>query len=230
MFAIGAAATNVSAQPSNFTINTSNMTAGSAVLNCANGRSLTMADINKGQTCSNTSPTPTPSASSNNTTVTPTPTPAVTKPTMTTYKDPQGRFTVSYPTNWTATPASNRFESPLVKFNSGVGPNAIIDIVTVQVPDPEVFATQIANTGLFQYTLFQNVECTKYKIDGQRACSLIFTKQADADLGTPGVAIMSVISYVRGNMYTIGFAAPQDRFDPELPTFEAMISSFKAGS
>ncbi|MDP9286899.1 MAG: hypothetical protein M3P08_01720 [Thermoproteota archaeon] len=71
IFAIGAAATNVNAQPSNFTINTSNMTAGSAVLNCANGRSLTMADINKGQTCSNTTPTVTPTPIVNNSTVTP---------------------------------------------------------------------------------------------------------------------------------------------------------------
>jgi hypothetical protein len=146
---------------------------------------------------------------------------------MTTYKDPQGRFTVSYPTNWTSTPASNRFESPLVKFESGVGPNVqvAIEIGT----DPEALSRELANAGLFGYTLFQDVECTKYKVDGQKACSLIFTKEADPDLGTQGVVVMSVLSYVNGHLYLIGYGATQNTFDSALPTYEAMLTSFNAG-
>ena len=148
---------------------------------------------------------------------------------MTKYTDPEGRFTISYPVNWTAQPAGNRFESPLVTFDSGVGPNSNIVIITGVGTDPEAFARQVVNTAN-QYTLFQNVECAKYKIDEQRACSFIFTKQADSDLGTPDAVIMQVLSYINGNMYTINFAASQNTFDSLLPTFEAMISSFKAGS
>jgi hypothetical protein len=123
VFAIGSIVASVNAQPSNFTVT------GGVVLNCANGKSLTLADINKGQTCPSsnfTSPTPTPSASSNNTTVTPTPTPAVTKPTMITYKDPQGRFSLSYPSLFIAEPATNRFESTLVTFNDFAGGSTMI--------------------------------------------------------------------------------------------------------
>ena len=39
---------------------------------------------------------------------------ATARTTMTTYNDPQGRFSVSYPSNWIATPASNRFKSTLL--------------------------------------------------------------------------------------------------------------------
>src|SRR5207247_8638204 len=40
---------------------------------------------------------------------------------MTKYYDPQGRFSVSYPTNWTVTPATDRFQSTLVDFSNGLG-------------------------------------------------------------------------------------------------------------
>jgi hypothetical protein len=147
---------------------------------------------------------------------------------MTKWSDPHGNFSVSYPTNWTVTPASNRFESPLVKSNSGVGPAANVDIIKGSVTDPEAIARQIANYVGIQYTLFQNVECAKYKIDGQKACSLVLTKQADPNLGTSGDVVMQVFSYVNGRMYVMTFGAPPDTFDSVLPTFEAMIASFKA--
>lgn len=150
---------------------------------------------------------------------------AATTQNMTKYTDSQGRFSISYPTKWTATPATNRFESQLVTFDSGVGPNSNIVIITGVGTDPEAFARQVVNAAI-QYTLFQNVECTKYKIDGQKACSFILTKQANPDLGTPGGVIMQVLSYSNGNMYTINFVASEDTFDSLLPTFEAMIHSF----
>jgi hypothetical protein len=39
---------------------------------------------------------------------------------MTQYKDPQGSFLISYPTSWTATPATNRFETIVVTISSTV--------------------------------------------------------------------------------------------------------------
>lgn len=59
VFAIGSIVSSLNAQPSNFTITPGNLTG--PVLNCANGKSLTLAYINKGQTCPSTpSPPPTP--------------------------------------------------------------------------------------------------------------------------------------------------------------------------
>jgi hypothetical protein len=38
----------------------------------------------------------------------------------TNYKDPQGRFSIDYPSTWHANPATNRFQSNLVSFNYGL--------------------------------------------------------------------------------------------------------------
>jgi hypothetical protein len=197
-----------------------------------------MADINKGQTCSNTSPTPTPSASSNNTTVTPTPTPAVTKPTMITYKDPQGRFSIYHPANWTVTPAANRFQDVLVMFSNCCQKNGIyfsdFDVALVRINGATTTTDPSAVANLYSDnpanippgdSMFQNTECTKYHTDGQKACSIIFTFTNPANQA--GV-IEEVISYVHGIMFEFNMASSTDNFDSYLPTFQKMIASFRS--
>jgi hypothetical protein len=138
------------------------------------------------------------------------------------YSDLNGRFSILYPGTWTV--VSNKFENPLVKielpvaFASG-GIN--VSILSSPIKDPEVSARQLANVGGHRYTLFQNVECTKYEIDGQKACSFILTKPV-------GVTIMQVISYINGKMYAITSGATGYRFDWALPVFQVMLASFKA--
>jgi hypothetical protein len=147
---------------------------------------------------------------------------------MTKYTDSQGRFSVSYPVNWTATPSTNRFQSTLVKFDNGAGSSMSVDLVR-GATDPEEGARTTVNLASFQYTLtvFQPVECTKYKIDGQKACSFILTKSADANMGTPGRVVMGVDSYVNGKAFALTFASNEDTFDSVLPVIERMINSFK---
>jgi hypothetical protein len=38
-----------------------------------------------------------------------------------TYADPEGRFTIDYPSNWTVNPATNRFQSIVVTFKALFG-------------------------------------------------------------------------------------------------------------
>jgi hypothetical protein len=149
---------------------------------------------------------------------------------MTKYTDPQGRFSVSYPTSWTVTPAQNRFEGPIVKFeDTTAGLNLNVDIVNGLGADPDAASrAMVSSGGPLGYTLFQDVECVKYKVDGQKACSLIYTKEAQPTLGTQGVVATQLLSYVDGSMYVIDFGAPPSIFDSVLPTFDAMVHSFKA--
>jgi hypothetical protein len=73
--------------------------------------------------------------------------------------------------------------------------------------------------------MFQNVECAKYKIDGQKVCSYISTQQADPNLGTAGRVVMQMLSHINGKIYGFTFAAPESAFDSMLPIFDTMIHS-----
>jgi len=144
---------------------------------------------------------------------------------MTTYKDPQNRFSVSYPTNWTVTPATNRFETNLLDIKDTPGPtggNSISLILSRSGTDPELTAN--ASASIYTSTLFQPVECTKYKVDGQKACSFITANSAIFP-GTSGRVVMEVDSYVGGNMYALIFGSDSDKFDSVLPIYNTMIQS-----
>jgi hypothetical protein len=144
---------------------------------------------------------------------------------MTKYSDPQGRFSVSYPTTWTATPQADRFQTTLVGFADGAGSGMSLISLSGIVHDPQVMANLAVNNLPFGYSMFQNVECIKYKIDGQKVCSYIGAQQADPNLGTPGRVVMQMITNIGGKMYGMTFAAPESTFDSMLPTFETMIHS-----
>jgi hypothetical protein len=142
---------------------------------------------------------------------------------MALYKDPKGRFSILYPTNWTATP-QDKYQTPLVKFENNAGASADIILLSPRTIDPGTLARAIVNSGgPFGYTLFQGVECVKYKMDGQKACSFVFTTQGNPNLGTPGLVVMQVV----GQMYSISLSVPQSLFNQTLPTFQTMLSSLK---
>lgn len=153
---------------------------------------------------------------------------------MTRYTDPQGRFSIVYPFDWTVSPATNRFSPLVVQFVAVTGTNVGVVIVKDNlstVTDPSTFASaMIAGVHSYGFLVFQNVECTKYKIDGQRACYYITTKAGDPFIGRPDVVIQLVSSYLNGKMFAITFAANRDTFDSTLPTFEKMLASFRSPS
>jgi len=151
---------------------------------------------------------------------------------MTKYADPQGRFSISYPTDWTPVPATNRFQSVLVTFSNL--PYSLFNIAVVHAnitTDPSVIASEYTTNPLtipFGYSLFQNVECIKYHIDAQKACSVILT--GTNPTSQVPIVLEQVISYVHGNMFVFNLSGTQDSFDSFLPTFQSMLASFKAPS
>jgi metal-dependent hydrolase (beta-lactamase superfamily II) len=75
------------------------------------------------------------------------------------------------------------------------------------------------------FSSFQNVECTKYKVDDNKACDMVFTGNPSGNLP---VAVLQIASCVDKKMYTFTMGGSQDDFDSYLPTFDNMLASFRS--
>ena len=145
---------------------------------------------------------------------------------MAEYTDPQGSFFIKYPINWTAVLASNRFQ-PIAVYFSTASPFAEFNVARqdtiTNLTDPARYLSQ-KNVLPFGSSLFQNVECTKYTVDGHKACDLIFTSNPS---GALPLVTMAVASYFDKKMYGFSMIGTQDDFDNYLPTFGNILASFK---
>ncbi|MGC1928440.1 MAG: hypothetical protein WA667_05650, partial [Candidatus Nitrosopolaris sp.] len=99
---------------------------------------------------------------------------------MTKYTDPQGRLSINYPYNWTPLTSTNPFQQRVVQFINMVpfvNFNIVITSAAFGQKDP---ATVLNAYNLFPstmagYSISQNIECLKYNIDGNKACSIVLT-------------------------------------------------------
>lgn len=190
----------VNATPSNLT--SANLTAGITAIICTDGNTtLTYADLQHGRTC--------PSAP------------------MVTYHDPESRFSLMYPSSWTAIGATNKYETNALRINDGIIPTVIVIISRSNV-SLQTFATTTQN-GMYLYTVFQPTECLKYKVQGNTACSFIMTRPADPNLNTQGVVVLMVQTAINDKIYSIALSAPSDSFDSKIPLFDKIINSFHIG-
>jgi hypothetical protein len=150
---------------------------------------------------------------------------------MTQYKDSFGRFSISYPNNWTATPATNRFETDVLTIHND-NPRTAFIVVQIQVVNNlplDEFATAY-RSGLYDWTVFQDTECTNYKIQGNTVCSFIITRAEDTLTGTPSLTSLIVMNAAGGKAYIINLGSPSDNFDSMMPTYNKIIDSFHIGS
>ena len=151
---------------------------------------------------------------------------------LTKYTDGQGRFSISYPSSWNVQPATNRFQTVAVAFTNRVFTNssfASVNIVIDNAPtqtDPALYLDSSLSAPVYSgFSLFQNVECTKYKVDGNKACDMVFTGNPSGNLP---VAVLQIASYVDKKAYTFTMAGSQDDFDSYLTTFDNMLASFRS--
>jgi|SRR6478672_11043978 len=170
-----------------------------------------------------------------------TPVVANAQPSFTTYKDPNGRFSIDYPSNWKPKPAADRFENNPVLISSN--PESILNLttITVNIVDGVPPGTTIQSAfnsminslkeGFPDYDLTGGIDCIKYKLSGHNACSIIYTKPlvltSDNSIK---IAILKVATIVKGSLYIIEYYALPDNFDRDLPIVEKMLSSFKTGN
>ena len=139
------------------------------------------------------------------------------------FTDSYKTYSIDYPHGWDITYAANRFEPLIINFTSGDTGIGIGVKHTVNTTDPAKDLTPSKNMP-FGSSLFQDVECVKYHIDGEKACSIIFTTTP-----TFGQQVYQVVeSYINGKMYFFAMSSTQNEFDTYLPTFTKMITSFKA--
>jgi hypothetical protein len=150
---------------------------------------------------------------------------------MTEYTDLQGRLSINYPSTWTALPTTNPLQQRVVQFTN-MAPFANFNIVIA----PEAFAQTDPAIALNAYRLFpstipagysisQNVECVKYKIVSNRACSIILTSNGKV----PSIYIQ-IASYVNKKMFIFTMQGTHNDFNNYLPMFRNMLTSFKASA
>jgi hypothetical protein len=147
---------------------------------------------------------------------------------MTKYTDPKGRLSINYPSNWTPLTSTNHFQQRVVQFINMVpfiNFNIVITPAAFGQKDP---ATVLNAYNLFPstmggYSISQNIECVKYNIDGNKACSIVLTRN-----GIIHSINIQVASYINKKMFIFTMQATPYDFNNYLPVFQNMLTSFKA--
>lgn len=156
----------------------------------------------------------------------PTPSSLAESTNFTNYKDPQGRFSIDYPSGWQVQSATNRFETRLAAFQAV---SSVKNLTDVNIALARNTGIAVKTLGLEQVLrsiinyrqIIEPVECSKYTLDGNQACSVI-------GLG-PIVAKLQIISAIGDHVYIFTYDTFPDNFDKNLPIAEHMINSFKFG-
>jgi hypothetical protein len=148
-----------------------------------------------------------------------------------TYRDPQDRFTMDYPSDWqfttTSIPSMNE-NAPTFMSPSGSG----LFVVTMPVPplakniEPALALDAFmsgAQTEIQDPVVIQNIECSNYIVSGEKACSAIISGSQN---NTP-IRYLFVGTIINENaFYFVGTGSPST-FYSDLTTIDQMISSFQ---
>lgn len=156
---------------------------------------------------------------------------ALTSNNITKYTDPYGSFLINYPSSWTAHLVANPFQQggvlftnmvPLLSFSIVIGSTALAQTDPAGVLNAYKIFPSTVPAG---YSVSQNVECKKYKIDGHRACSIILIGNSSGKVPSEFV---QVASHVNNKMFVFTMHAIRNNFGRYVPIFENMLDSFKA--
>jgi hypothetical protein len=146
-----------------------------------------------------------------------------------TYKDPQDRFSISYPQGWDVKPLTNRFQPYVVQFEDLADRGSVSVIISeaanLDARDYIVNLIPYLNNTIRNFRVVEGVECSKYMMAGHNACSFIFSGNITVELGN-----MGVVTQANGTLYQISYIAEPDPFEKNLPIVEKMIRSFKIGT
>lgn len=143
-----------------------------------------------------------------------------------TYSDPQGRFTIAVPADWTQRPAAEAgaevsFDAPdnVVRMNV-----ALRDAAALRLQSVEAFDQALDEALKRQYPTYQIVSLERVVVDNQRAYRRVFT------IDRAGQPLQGVqIYFVKGaTAYTIAFTATPDAFAGLAPALDAIAGSCKA--
>jgi hypothetical protein len=170
---------------------------------------------------------------------------AQTTPGLTTYKDPNGKFTIQYPAGqWKVNPATNRFEVISVEFakiandDNPASANdnpAYVRIATksneqlasfsVDTLGIQQLAKTLAETGSETKSMVEDVNCKKYVIDGHKSCSYVYTTDNTNDPSQKLVVETIMTKSPSKDLYILAYTATTDNFDADLPAANQIINS-----
>ena len=71
----------------------------------------------------------------------------------------------------------------------------------------------------------QEVECEKYTVEGEEACSYIISSEQYTQ--GKDMLIMQIITRLGGTGYYFSYGNLRDDFDSQLPAFEQLVESFR---
>jgi hypothetical protein len=149
------------------------------------------------------------------------------------YKDQFGKLSVQVPKNWTISSSTVKENSVAISIDSSDQDPVTITIIASnrgtrasQDTFEQVIREQNMDTvsALPGATLVQDTDCTKYTIDGHKACSVVYTVSRD--------------QYTQKNMdmdfvtdkqdFTLSVTGPINNFDKNLPIVEKILYSIKS--
>jgi hypothetical protein len=150
-----------------------------------------------------------------------------------TYTDPQGTFTLNYPSDWsysvTPIPIFDKNALMLMLMSP-----KYVSLFEINIPMPSHTTNEnsasILNSFLKCVTsrmqnpfVLQSIECNNYMLSGEKACSSII---GDYENNIPIIALF-VGTAINGNAHVFMATGLTDDFYSELPTILPILSSFQ---
>jgi hypothetical protein len=160
-----------------------------------------------------------------------------------TWNDPQGDFSIEYPSDWTVKEKENRFDPTDVTFTS---PASVTNgFVAVDYEDTMIEEyDRLIEAGVDESMIWERIfdgyiegfspsianfrevedrDFSKYTVNGETAASVVFA----GEIIGQEIAGLLVVSIVDDRIFNLSYGASQTEFDKVLPTVEHMISSIK---
>ncbi len=157
------------------------------------------------------------------------------------WEDPEGRFTIEYPSNWTAEGKGNRFEDielrlwiPDIVNSSMLRLKTVIDFFNKG--ETSLFGNfslnDLCNDTLndlrqdrTEFDLEEPLNFTKYTIGGHEACSLLFTyRSSESDQ----IYVQHVIeSLINGTEFFLAYHETPESYDLTLPLLNKIVNSIQ---
>jgi hypothetical protein len=153
-----------------------------------------------------------------------------------TFKEKDGLFTMKYPSNWFPSNTEDGEYPSLLDMTFSYTGGDRSDIATLSVIADESVFTNVSDlmdsfgeSVSSEFDIVQPVECGKYTLKGEQACSIISTYKQTELPGNPTVKEMDVLSIDEfGVQYILIYGASKNLFDDFLPVAEEMIKSFNS--
>jgi hypothetical protein len=151
------------------------------------------------------------------------------------FKEKNALFAIKYPSNWVAGKYSQPEDAPntIDNYFYYAGKGSSFALVQVRMEDSvlsnvtdlmDSFAANLQNEP--NYKLIQPIECSKYTINGQVACSQIVSYKLTTSPVKPLIKELTVATIGDDVQYSLFYRATKNLYDHFLPVAKEMIRSY----